>query len=77
MKVEVLPGPQEARERLRAAQEALVKAAREDKDLTVFGSELMEAAAESMVAHIYQERIVKAKSANPKLVSRLRHLLNL
>ena len=77
MSAEIVPDPQEARERLQAAQEALIKAAQEDNVHPELGSELMDAATQALVADSREAHIMNAKNVNPSVAKKVRRLLSL
>ena len=77
MSVENVTNPQEALDRLQAAQEALVKAAKEDSVHPELGSELIEAAAQSLLADSREAHIVNAKNVSPSISNKIKQLLSL
>ena len=76
MSAEIVPDPQEARERLQAAQKALINAAKQDNVRPELGAELMEAALQSRAADIHETRIRNAKREGPTIADKIRDLLN-
>ena len=76
MKVEILVDPVQARNRLRDAEEALVKAARKGNVSPELGSEFEDAATQVQAADGHEVRIRNAKKAGPTIADKIRELLN-